>query len=150
MRLAKVACVLLGVIATAAGSDMRTVVRAAAPGYPQLPSGGRLEGEIPVEVELAAEGGVLKAVARGGTPLLRMAAEAAARDWRFEPSTREGEKALIVFAFVLREGLSEPPAVVSAFIAPNRLEIYAKKREIVRTPEPADEDVVRSRKRQKQ
>ena len=110
------------------------VVQVAAPGYPQMTSGGRLEGEIPVELDLAPDGTVRKAHAQSGPPMLRTAAEAAARQWRF--ATNGSEKTRIVFAFILQEGLGDPPAVASLFKAPSRIEVFALKREVVVISDP--------------
>jgi len=114
--------------------DSARVVHVAAPGYPQMTSGGRIEGEVPVEVDVTPDGAVRKAQSQSGPAMLRAAAETAARQWRFAPSGPE--KVQIVFAFILQEGLGDPPAVASLFKAPNRIEVFAMKRELVVISDP--------------
>lgn len=109
-----------------------TVVSAAAPGFPRAVVAP--EGEVAVELDVASDGGVRKAQAQSGPPQLRFVAETAARQWRF--AANGPDKVRIVFAFILQEGIGDPPSVGSIFKAPNRMEIFAMKREVVVISDP--------------
>jgi hypothetical protein len=109
-----------------------TVVSAAAPGYPR--SVVSLEGEVAVDLEVAADGVVRKAQAQSGPPKLRSVAETAARQWRF--AANGPDEVRIVFAFILQDGIGDPPAIASLFKPPNRVEIFAMKREVVVISDP--------------
>ncbi|MES1258528.1 MAG: TonB family protein [Acidobacteriota bacterium] len=125
------------------------VLEAAAPGYPQLPSGGRESGEVQVEVAIGTSGEVVNAKAVSGPERLRAAAEGAARKWRFKVQDKPTEKWLVTFGFNLRPGLGEPPAVPSVFKAPDRIDVFAAERKIVTISDPPLEDVDKVRKKQK-
>lgn len=109
-----------------------TVVSAAAPGYPRtvVP----LEGEVVIDLEVTPDGVVHKAQAQSGPPKLRTLAETAARQWRF--AANGPDKTQIIIAFILREGIGDPPAVGSVFKAPNRFEVFAMRREVVVISDP--------------
>lgn len=111
-----------------------TIMSAAAPGYPQMASGGRIEGEVAVDLEVTQEGVVRKVQAQAGPPMLKTAAAIAARQWRF--AANGPDKVRIVFAFILQEGIGDPPSIGSVFKAPNRLEVFAMKREVVVISDP--------------
>jgi protein TonB len=61
------------------------------PDYPAIARGARQEGAVPVEVSINENGDVVSARAVAGPILLRTAAESAARQWKFKPSTRDGK-----------------------------------------------------------
>lgn len=61
------------------------------PDYPAIARGARQEGAVPVEVSINEKGDVVSARALAGPVLLRSAAESAARQWKFRPSTRDGK-----------------------------------------------------------
>lgn len=58
---------------------------------PKLPSSVRAEGTIRVDVLVNVEGQVQCVTARKGHPLLRRAAEEAAKQWTFKPMVVRGE-----------------------------------------------------------
>ena len=65
--------ILLGTLLFGArlfAEETATVINAAAPGYPQMASGGRLEGEVAVDLEVTQEGIVRKVQAQTGPPML--------------------------------------------------------------------------------
>jgi protein TonB len=66
-------------------------VKQVQPDYPAIARGARQEGAVPVEVSINENGDVVSARAVGGPILLRTAAESAARQWKFRPSTRDGK-----------------------------------------------------------
>lgn len=109
-----------------AGQELARVIHAAAPGYPQRVR--QPEGEVQVELDLLPDGMVRKARAQSGPPMLRPVAEIAARQWRFAEGGPQQTK--IVFAFILRDGVGDPPTVASMFKAPNRMEIFSIRRKV--------------------
>jgi len=66
------------------------VIKQVQPDYPAIARGARQEGAVPVEVSINEKGDVVSARAMAGPVLLRSAAESAARQWKFKPSTRDG------------------------------------------------------------
>lgn len=58
---------------------------------PRLPSSVRAEGTIIVELLMDTEGNVQCVRASNGHPLLRRAAEEAAKQWKFKPVVVDGE-----------------------------------------------------------
>lgn len=124
-------------------------LEAATPGYPQLPSGGRDSGEVQVQVAISPSGEVTTVHAISGPERLRVVAENAAREWRFQTQGKAAEKCLITFAFILRSGL-RPAAVSGVFKAPNRIEIFAEERKVVTISDPPMEDGFKAHKAKQQ
>lgn len=62
----------------------RTLLQKVPPAYPEAAQAGRIEGEVMVEIAVDCDGRVVRACAISGDPLLRPAAEAAAKRWRFK------------------------------------------------------------------
>lgn len=62
-----------------------------APAYPPAAKAVRAEGAVTVKVQIGPEGNVIYASAVSGHPLLRAAAEAAAREAKFAPTLLEGK-----------------------------------------------------------
>jgi TonB family protein len=60
------------------------------PAYPPLAKAAKVSGSVVVEVTLDEEGKVISARAISGHPLLKDAAVAAARAWKFAPTMLEG------------------------------------------------------------
>jgi protein TonB len=75
------------------------------PGYPAAAKQARQAGSVAVEVTISEQGIVTSARALSGPMLLRNAAVAAARAWKFRPSTLGGvpvtTSTTIVFNFKL-------------------------------------------------
>ncbi len=93
---------------------------------------------------LAPDGSVIEAHAISGPVMLRPVAERTAGGWRFAPNQRD--KARIVFAFILQGGLADPPAVASIFKPPNRLEVFAMKRDVIVISDPPVEEIKKQKK----
>jgi len=66
------------------------------PSYPPLAKAARVEGSVEVEVTIDEEGNVIAARALSGHPLLKDAALAAARQWKFTPSTQNGRSVKVI------------------------------------------------------
>jgi hypothetical protein len=124
-----------------AQTAMPQVEIAALPAYPRLPSGGREQGEVQVEVSIRPNGEVATAKAIAGPERLRVVAEKAAAQWRFARSQRSIEKFKVIFAFILKPGIGESPTVASSFRPPDRVELYAEPKEIVTIQDPPMIDV---------
>ena len=63
------------------------VLRRVSPQYPAMAKSIRLQGAVQVQVLISEQGHVLSAGVVSGHPLLRAAAEEAARQWLFKPTT---------------------------------------------------------------
>ncbi|MEN3335738.1 MAG: periplasmic protein TonB [Blastocatellia bacterium] len=61
------------------------------PDYPSSARAARQSGTVAVEVSINERGDVVAAQVLSGPPLLRAAATAAARRWKFKPATRDGQ-----------------------------------------------------------
>ena len=80
------------------------VVSLAKPVYPDGARAVRAGGQVPVQITVDETGRVTSAKATGGHPLLRQAAENAARNSRFNPATISGQTVksvgTVVYTFV--------------------------------------------------
>jgi TonB family protein len=66
------------------------------PNYPTTARTARQEGIVSVEVNISESGDVVSARVVSGPAMLRRAAESAARQWKFRPSTRDGKPLMTV------------------------------------------------------
>jgi protein TonB len=66
------------------------------PNYPAVARTARQEGIVSVEVNINESGDVVSARVVSGPAFLRGAAESAARQWKFRPSTRDGKPLMTV------------------------------------------------------
>jgi protein TonB len=75
------------------------------PAYPPAAKAVRASGAVNVQVTIDENGNVISASAVSGHPLLKSAAESAARGWKFSPTLLSGQKVkvtgVIVFNFTL-------------------------------------------------
>ncbi len=93
-----------------------------APVYPPAAKAVRASGEVVVLVEINRDGEVVSSKAESGHPLLRRAAEAAAKKWLFSAAKDElirEERIVISFVQTDKESLS------SSFMKPNRLVVFS-------------------------
>lgn len=127
--------------------DQPKPIEVAVPGYPRLPSGAREEGEVTVDLQIDNDGKVLNARATTGPERLRPWAQAAALKWRFEASMPGTVQ--VVFAFVLKRGLTDPPATTSIFTSPNRVVVFAERRDLVIIADPPLENMGKQKKPKK-
>ena len=67
-----------------------SATRRVEPSYPPLAKTARVSGAVVVEVTVDEAGNVISARAISGHPLLKPAAEAAARGWKFTPTQLSG------------------------------------------------------------
>jgi|SRR5882724_8610735 len=81
----------------------RKVKKEVKPEYPALAMNWRLSGTVKVSIVVDPGGKVKSAHALGGPPLFLPAAEAAAKQWQFEPASEETTQVL-EFVFVQRGG----------------------------------------------
>lgn len=81
----------------------RAAIRTLKPDYPQSARRIGASGEVTVQVLIDQKGNVVSAQALSGHPILKLAAQAAARLWKFEPDTRGDksgkDRATIRFSF---------------------------------------------------
>ncbi len=91
-------------VATSQRTKLRNAVRTLKPEYPDLARRVGADGEVAVQVLIDEKGNVASAKALSGNPLLRSAAVAAARLWKFEPvgrGNRSKDSETITFNFIL-------------------------------------------------
>lgn len=138
---------VLGMVAIAR-AQCAPVQEAAIPGHPRLPHGGHASGEVRIEVTVAPSGEVVEARVLSGPERLLIVSERAARKWRFG-ALPSAVKCHLTFAFMVRPALGDPPAIQSVFKAPDRIEIFGEKREIVTISDPLVEDVEKTRKKKR-
>jgi TonB family protein len=84
------------VIRKSGGVLVGSALRRAEPIYPPLAKAARVSGAVVVEVTVDEEGDVLSARALSGHPLLKESAAAAARGWKFTPTTLQGTPVKVV------------------------------------------------------
>ena len=68
-----------------------SVITRFSPIYPAVARQINASGEVKVQVTISEEGRVIEALAISGHPILRPAAEDAARKWVFKPTTLNGK-----------------------------------------------------------
>jgi TonB family protein len=80
------------------------VIKRAQPRYPSGAKRYNISGGVDVQVTISASGSVIEAKAISGHPLLRGAAEEAARQWVFKPATLKGvpTETLVVLTFIFK------------------------------------------------
>jgi len=79
-------------------SDLRAgrTLRRVEPPYPQLAKSAGVEGTVVVEVTVGESGSVVSTRVVSGHPMLRQAAESAARQWTFTPTILSGTPVKVV------------------------------------------------------
>ena len=92
------ATVLMLSLSGIAAAEGRTAKSKASPAYPELAKRMNITGTVKVEVTVAPNGKVISAKAIGGHPLLIDASVAAAKQFKYEPTTEE-TKELVEFKF---------------------------------------------------
>lgn len=125
------AVVLIGMALTTAFASLGqsggqpAVVSAAAPAYPPSAAAASASGEVAVEVGINAKGEVVSARSLEGHALLRGAAEAAARKWKFAPAADGASTgtARLTFVFRLREKGDDRPGLSAVFRPPYEVEV---------------------------
>lgn len=91
-------------VAASQRTKPRNAVRTLKPEYPDVARRVGADGEVAVQVLIDEKGNVASAKALSGNPLLRSAAVAAARMWKFEPvgrGNRSTDSQTITFNFIL-------------------------------------------------
>ncbi len=93
---------LIGAISWPAGAQEaeapRKVTRRVPPVYPEIAKQARIVGTVRIAVVVAPDGTVKSLKTLGGNAVLASAAEAAAKQWKFEPLKKETNEA-IAFKF---------------------------------------------------
>ncbi|PYP87199.1 MAG: hypothetical protein DMF61_11210 [Blastocatellia bacterium AA13] len=86
-------------------------IRRAQPMYPPLAKAARVSGPVIVELVIDAEGDVEIARATSGNPMLKLAAENAARAWKFKPTLLDGTAVAVLgsITFNFDLGVGPPP-----------------------------------------
>jgi TonB family protein len=85
-----------------------SATRRVEPAYPPLAKAAQVSGSVVVEVTIDEEGTVFAARAISGHPLLKDAAVAAARGWRFAPTMLQGVRVKVIGTITFNFVLGEP------------------------------------------
>ena len=85
-------------------------VRKAQPLYPPLAKAARISGAVVVEVTVDEEGDVISARAVSGHPLMKDCAVAAARGWKFKPTSLSGVLVKIIGTITFNFTMGDEPA----------------------------------------
>ena len=133
MKLLKSVILVLAVIVSAAiaiaqseGPDLPAVVSAVAPAYPPIVRVANASGDATVEVDINREGKVTSVEPKSGHPILRKAAEEAARRWLFSPATTDKKrKTTLTFAFRMVPAKSPIFDGTSVYYPPYKIEARA-------------------------
>lgn len=103
-----------------------SATRRVTPAYPPLAKAARVSGAVVVEVTVDEEGNVMSARAVSGHPLLKDASVAAARGWKFKPTTLGGEPVKVIGTITFN------------FTPPSEEDIERAKEEVLANPNSAD------------
>lgn len=111
-------------------AEPAAVVAAVAPAFPAIAVVARASGEVVVEVKINNAGEVSTARAKSGHPLLRRAAEAAARRWKFAPAAGPADPraASLTFVFNISEERKAEVASTPVFFPPYKVQVTSTPR----------------------
>jgi TonB family protein len=87
----------------------RSAVGSVEPTYPPLAKAARVSGAVAVEITVDEQGGVFSARAISGHPLLKDAAVAAARGWKFNPTILGGVPVKVIGTLTFNFNLDSAP-----------------------------------------
>jgi TonB family protein len=92
------------------GVLQESAVRKAQPLYPPLAKAARVSGAVVVEITVDEEGDVISARAVSGHPLMKDCAVAAARGWKFKPTSLSGTPVKVIGTITFNFTMGDPPA----------------------------------------
>ena len=101
-------------------SDLPLPIASPLPPYPAMAQAKKISGTVLVDVEVSADGKVVKADAVSGPEILRDMAKAAARGWQFKPAQSAFSVRL---TFIFHDDLFVPPQRKPDFTSPYQVEI---------------------------
>lgn len=113
-------CMLLLCSMVAANGSYRKVSQATAPVYPAKAKRDGKIGKVLIKVTVAPDGTVSTAKVVSGDPLLSQVSLTAAKNWKFEESTKDSEDITLTFNFWL---VNRDNTETETYIAPYRLDI---------------------------
>jgi len=104
-------------------TDQTSVAAAVAPVFPAIARVAHVKDDVITEVTIQSDGtvGVTKGIS--GHPLLQRACEAAAKKWRFSPSSERDRKVRLTFSFAVIDGGKSDPEYTITFIPPYKIEV---------------------------
>lgn len=97
------------IIRKSGGVFQGSALRRVEPAYPPLAKAARISGSVVVEVTADEEGNVISVRAISGHPLLKDAAVAAARGWKFAPTMLSGVPVKVIGTITFNFNLGSPP-----------------------------------------
>jgi TonB family protein len=98
------------VVRKAGGVLQGSALRKVQPLYPPLAKAARISGAVVVEVTVDEEGDVISARAILGHPLMKDCAAAAARGWKFTPTTLSGSPVKVIGTITFNFTMADEPA----------------------------------------
>jgi len=125
--------IMLVVSLAATATEPLAVKDVVPPTYPSLAQHAMVQGDVPVDVEISADGKVVSASATGGHKILQEAAVKNVKLWTFSPFALENGttyRHTIIYHYVLGERSAHPACPNVVFHFPDRVEILAEPPEI--------------------
>jgi TonB family protein len=104
-------------------TDQPTVVAAVAPVFPAIARVAHVKDDVITEVTIQSDGTVRATKAVSGHPLLQKACEAAAKKWKFSPSSEGNRKVRLTFSFAVINGGKSDPEYTITFMPPYKTEV---------------------------
>jgi TonB family protein len=119
--------------------DQPTLITAVSPVFPPTAVASNTSGTVSVEVQTNAAGEVTSARSESGHPLLRNAAEDAARRWRFTSATSVGTVHLTFVFRIMPKGTSAQE-LTSVFAPPYQVEVRHQPYEPITQSDPRSDE----------
>lgn len=130
-----ISAIMIFVVQARSSSEQASVVSAAAPVYPPIAVAANAGGTVETEVEVNPAGEVTSARGTSGHPLLRRAAENAARRWRFT-STTNACTVRLTFVFRIMPKETTADEITTVFTPPYRVEVRHRAPETIVHSDP--------------
>jgi len=99
------------IVRKSGGVFQGSATRRVEPTYPPLAKAARVSGSVVVEVTADEEGNIISARALSGHPLLKDAAVAAARGWKFKPTLLQGEPVKVIGTITFNFNMGDPKEI---------------------------------------
>ncbi len=99
------------------------VVAAVAPVFPPIARVAHVNADVVTEAAIQSDGTVHATKGISGHPLLQKACEAAAKKWKFSPSTERERKVRLTFSFAVVNGGKSDPEYTITFMPPYKIEV---------------------------
>jgi hypothetical protein len=111
------------ILAQTRESDPPAVVAAVAPVFPAIARVAHVKADVVTEVTIQSDGTVHATKGISGHPLLQKVCEAAAKKWKFSPSSERERKVRLTFSFAVVDGSKSDPEYTITFMPPYKIEV---------------------------